>query len=145
MVRALSVLTVLGLVAVFALWLRSRRGQDELVLGVTTAVATYVVFSKVFSPQYLIWLLPLVPLVRGRAGVRATALLVAILGVTQIYEPYRQGEYWSFSHGWLDWLVVGRNVLVLALVAVLAEPLARDALARWRQPAPAVHPDRVEA
>jgi uncharacterized membrane protein len=137
-VRLLSVLTVLALVAVFVLWLRSRRGGEELVLAVCAAVVAYVVFSKVFSPQYLIWLLPLVPLVGGRVGVRATGLLVVILAVTQIFEPYRWWQYWHFSTPWLDWLVVGRNVLVVALLAVLVEPLVRAARARRGASVPAL-------
>ncbi len=137
----LSVLTVLALVGVFVLWLRSPRGKDELVLGVTAAVVAYVVFSKVFSPQYLVWLIPLVPLLGGRVGVRATVLLVAILGVTQIFEPYRQGEYWTFSHAWVDWVVVARNVLVVALLAVLVEPLVRAAHARRRERVRSLRPE----
>lgn len=126
-VRLLSVLTVLALVAIYVLWLRSRRGREELVLATCAALVAYVVFSKVFSPQYLIWLLPLVPLLGGRAGARATGLLVAILGVTQIFEPYRWRQYWHFRTAWLDWVVVGRNVLVVALLVVLVEPLVRAA------------------
>ena len=140
-VRALTVLTVLALVAVYVLWLRSRRGKEELVLAVSAAVLAYVVFSKVFSPQYLVWLLPLVPLIGGRVGVRASALFVVILGVTQIWEPYRQGEYWRFSVSWVDWLVVGRNLLVIALLVVLVEPLVREALGRRRETIPALQPE----
>lgn len=128
-------LTALALLAVYLLWWRSRRGKEELVLAFATAVTAYVVFSKVFSPQYLVWLVPVVPLVGGRVGRRATVLLLAILGVTQVFEPYRQGEFWTFRSHWLDWLVVSRNALVVALLVVLAEPLVRAALARRREPA----------
>ena len=86
-------------------------------------------------------MLPLVPLVGGRVGARATALLVAILAVTQIWEPYRQGEYWTFAHAWVDWLVVGRNVLVVALLAVLVEPLVRGAPAREHEAVSALPAD----
>ena len=139
--RMLTPLLVLAVAGVFALWLRSRRGAEELVLAVAAIVAADVVFSKVFSPQYLVWLLPLVPLVGGRVGARATALLVAILAVTQIWEPYRQGEYWTFAHAWVDWLVVGRNVLVVALLAVLVEPLVRGAPAREHEAVSALPAD----
>jgi hypothetical protein len=86
-----------------------------------------VIFSKVFSPQYLIWLIPLVPLVGGRRGVRASALLVVILGMTQIWEPYRYYEYYKTFVPWVTWLVVARDVLVLALLAVLVWPSRGDA------------------
>jgi len=140
-IRLLSVLTALSLVTVFVLWLRSRRSGEELVLAVCAALVAYIVFSKVFSPQYLIWLLPLVPLVGGRVGVRATGLLVAILAVTQIFEPYRWSQYWHFRTPWLDWVVVGRNVLVLTLLVVLVEPLVREARARKTATVPALQPE----
>jgi uncharacterized membrane protein len=134
-VSVLSVLVVLALVGVYALYVRSRRGPEELVLATVAAIAAYVVFSKVFSPQYLVWLIPLVPLIGGRTGARATGLLLAILGITQIWEPYRQGQYWTFRTAWVDWLVVGRNVLVVALLVLVVRPLARSAFGRAETPA----------
>jgi H+/Cl- antiporter ClcA len=89
------------------------------VIACAAAVAAYIVFSKVFSPQYLIWLTPLVPLVRGRRGAQASALLLAILGVTQIFEPYHYDDYWQLSTPWVIWAVVVRNLLVVGLLALL--------------------------
>ena len=40
------------------------------------AVAVTLAFGKVFSPQFLIWLVPFVPLVRGRRGSAASGLLL---------------------------------------------------------------------
>ena len=89
--------------------------------------ALNVIFSKVFSPQYLVWLMPLVPLVGGRRGVRATALLVVILGMTQIWEPYRYFAYYTTFTPWLTSLVFVRDLLVVALLAVLLWPSGGDA------------------
>ncbi len=122
---ALGVLLLAALLCIYWLYLRSQRGPEELVLASAAAVAAWVVFSKVFSPQYLVWLIPLVPLVGGRVGLRATALFTGILGVTQIWEPYLYDRYYRFTTAWLDWLVIGRNVLVVGLLALLVRPLLR--------------------
>ena len=79
----------------------------------------FVALGKVLSPQFLIWLVPLVPLVRGRRGLAASALLAAALVLTQLWFPYR---YWDFA---LDastrrspWLVLARDLVLL--VALLS-------------------------
>ena len=104
-------LTVVALMGIYVLFWRSSRSQDDIVIACAAAVTAYVLFSKVFSPQYVMWLVPLVPLVGGRRGLRASVLLVAILGVTQIFEPYRYFQYWHFATPWLTWTVVFRNLL----------------------------------
>jgi hypothetical protein len=53
------------------------------------AVATLagtILASKVFSPQYLLWLLPLVPVVPARRP--TLALFVAVAGLTSVIFPY---------------------------------------------------------
>jgi hypothetical protein len=119
--------TVLALLAVYVLYARSGRTREQAVTACVAAVTAYVVFSKVFSPQYLIWLIPLVPLVGGRRGVRAGALLVVVLGLTQIWEPYRYYDYYRNFAPWLTWLVVARDLLVVALFVVLIRPSGRNA------------------
>jgi hypothetical protein len=122
-----GVATAIALIAIYIAYARSSRTREQLVTACAAAVTAYVIFSKVFSPQYLIWLIPLVPLVGGRRGVRASALLVVILGMTQIWEPYRYYEYYKTFVPWVTWLVVARDVLVLALLAVLVWPSRGDA------------------
>ena len=79
-----GIATVVAIVAVYVLYARSNRTREQLVVSSVAAVTAYIAFSKVFSPQYLVWLIPLVPLVGGRRGIRATALLVVILGMMQL-------------------------------------------------------------
>jgi uncharacterized membrane protein len=121
---ALGVLTSMLLVAAVVLVLLSYvRGQESaqlLATGFAAAVAAVVVFSKVISPQFLVWLVPLVPLVAGRPGRIASGILFAALIATQIevvYEhPLRDG-------GWPVWVLLARNVLLVVLFLVLLAAL----------------------
>ena len=75
-----------------------------------------------------IWLIPLVPLVRGRRGVAASAVLAVALLLTQLWFPYR---YWRLAlqqDAIASWLVLARDLVLVLLVVVLAIP--RRALAR---------------
>ena len=89
-------------------------------------MVAFVALGKVLSPQFLLWLVPLVPLVRGRRGLAASALLAVALVLTQAWFPR---QYWDYATG-LDrgvaGLVVARDLVLLALLAVLvSRPRAR--------------------
>src|SRR5262245_4079355 len=75
------------------------------------------------SPQYLIWLVPLVALVRGRRGLAAAGLLAAACLMTLWWTPTRYGDYKN-EFAWA-WLVLGRDLVLIALFAVLAWPAGR--------------------
>ncbi len=82
----------------------------------------FVAFGKVLSPQFLIWLIPLVPLVAGRRGVVASGLLAVAAVLTQIWFPFR---YWDLVRDFdpaASWLVLLRGLTLLAIVAVLVAP-----------------------
>ena len=80
------------------------------------------------SPQYLIWLFALVPLVRGRRGVVAGALFVAAMVLTQLWFPR---HYIALVYG-LDprasWFVVARDIVLVALLLTLLLPARRAAV-----------------
>jgi Glycosyltransferase family 87 len=118
-----GVVTVLALLLVYALYLRGPPSATRLLAACAAAIVAYVAFTKVFSPQYLVWLFPLVPLVGGRAGLRANVLLAAVIGMTQIWEPYRYYDYYTTFAPWLAWLVIARDVLMVVLLAVLVRAL----------------------
>jgi Glycosyltransferase family 87 len=122
-----GVITVLAILGIYALYARSGRTREDLITACVAAVTAYIAFSKVFSPQYLVWLIPLVPLVGGRRGLRASALFLVILGLTQIWSPYRYGDYHLLRDAWLVWVAVARDLLVLVLLAVLVRGSGRDA------------------
>jgi len=76
----------------------------------------------VVSPQYLIWLVPLVALVRGRRGIAAAALLAAVMVETQywFYAPRYRAYSEHFHHAPL---VLARNLALVVLLGILASPV----------------------
>ena len=71
------------------------------------------------SPQFLIWLVPVVPLVCGRRGLAASGLLAAALVVTQLWFPFR---YWELALEFdepASWLVLARDLLLVGLTLLL--------------------------
>jgi hypothetical protein len=131
--HALAVVeTLLQVSAVAAVWVAFARGPadgERLVRYAAASLTAFVAFGKVLSPQFLIWLVPLVPLVRGRRGLAASALLALALVLTQVWFPYR---YWDLALHFRavpSWLVLGRDVVLVALFAVLAAPTPRRAAA----------------
>jgi uncharacterized membrane protein len=104
-------------------WLSSRRRPDArtLLYAAAAAVAGFVAFGKVFSPQYLIWLLPLVVLAGGLA---ANLMLAASLVLTQLWFL---GAVTPFDLDREVWLVVLRDLLVAGVFVLLLRRLARHA------------------
>jgi hypothetical protein len=127
---ALAVLATVAQVA-FLVWVWVAFARDRLGLlpAAAASIAGFIAFGKVLSPQFLIWLIAVVPLVPGRRGVKAMALLGLALVLTQLWFPFR---YWDLANS-LDptasWLVVVRDVVLVALAAVLAWPERRAAAA----------------
>jgi 8-oxo-dGTP pyrophosphatase MutT (NUDIX family) len=120
--------SLLGLGALAAIWLTFARGpsdRERLVRHAAAAVCVLVAVGKVASPQFLLWLVPLVPLVRGRRGVAATGLLGAALVLTQVWFPYRYWDLVFELDAVASWTVLGRDALLLALLGVLAWPAGR--------------------
>ena len=139
-----AVQTVLQIAAVVAIWVWYVRGEpsrERLVRGAAAAVCAFVALGKVLSPQFLIWLVPIVPLVRGRRGLAASALLGAALILTQGWFPR---DYWDLALRFdetASWLVLARDLVLLGLLAVLVLP-SRPVFEGLRRRAPA-RPDRT--
>jgi len=112
-----TVLQAAALAAVWIVFARGRVERERLLLATTAAVLAFVTFGKVLSPQFLIWLIPLVPLVAGGPGVTACWLFAAALLTTQLWFPHR---YWDVVDlQAVGWLVLVRDLLLVALFAVL--------------------------
>ena len=115
-----AVQTALQLVALVAVWLlfaRGRPDRERLLVASAAAVVAFIAFGKVLSPQFLIWLLPLVPLVAGSAGVAACWVFAGALVTTQLWFPHRYWHVVALESA--SWLVLVRDLLLVALLAVL--------------------------
>jgi len=130
-----GVAVIVALVAVWIWFARSAAGRDEIAVASAAAVVAYVAFNKVFSPQYLVWLFPLVPLVRGRKGLWATALLGLVTGLTQVWEPYGYVDLFKHHEAWVSVALLVRDLLVVALLAVLVWPRPSRVAAEQLEPA----------
>jgi len=113
-------------VAIWILFARRRNPDREAVLlAAAAAVAALVAFDRVLSPQYLIWIVPFIPLVRGRRGVYASALLLLALGLTQTWFPW---HYWSLATDhrppW-SWYLLARDLALVLSAGVLLFELTR--------------------
>jgi uncharacterized membrane protein len=111
--------TAVQIVAVAGLWTMFARGypsRERLVAYSAASVAAFVAFAKVFSPQFIIWLVPLVPLARRRVAIAA---LVAALVLTVLYFPR---HYWRLAalQSPQTWELLARDLLVVAVAVLLA-------------------------
>jgi Glycosyltransferase family 87 len=109
-----------ALVATWILFARGPASRERLLLASAAALVAFIALGKVLSPQFLIWLIPAIPLVAGRRGLVASGLIAAALVLTQLWFPYR---YWELAleFGTLEsWLVLVRDLVLVALFAWLA-------------------------
>lgn len=95
-----------------------RRGSDArlMVSAFATVVVLIVASAKVFSPQFMMWLLPATLLVAGLYGAIASGASIAAIIATQVYFPDR---YWDLValHDGPIWILAVRNALVLVILA----------------------------
>jgi hypothetical protein len=136
--RAVAVsLSVLRAAVLVALWIAFARGfatLDRLARYAAATLVATVALSQVLSPEYVMWLLPLVPLVGGRRGLVSTGLIAAAVVATHVWYPRLFDVFIdNLSAGPLAVLIF-RDLLLLAALVVLAWPRALGT----RAPAPAV-------
>ena len=116
--------TLLQIAALAAVWVVFARGEptkQRLITASAAAVVAFVVFGKVLSPQFMIWLVPLVALVPGTT---AAVLVVAAVSLTRGFFPE---HYAGVTHiEGETWLVLSRNLVLVVLFVVLLRLLARE-------------------
>jgi hypothetical protein len=119
-----SLLEAAALVAVWFFFARGPRGPRELLLAVAAAVIGFVAFGKVLSPQYMVWVAAAVPLALGRVRPFALAATLATLLLTLYIYDY--GYFDMLRGGSVSWMMLARNVILVALFcSLLLELVAR--------------------
>jgi hypothetical protein len=135
---ASGITTVLAAAAIAFVWLRFARGDTvgntEFARSAAAAAVAFVAFGKVTSPQFLAWLLAAVVLVQGRRGVLAMCLLVVACGLTRLWFPR---TYWQLVKEFdptSSWLLLGRDLLLVAVFVTLVARVRAGAAATAREP-----------
>lgn len=116
--NVVAVLSTLAVLAVIVLLWRRYRG--ERLATAAAAITAFVTFDKVLSPQYVSWLVPLVPAV----SIDCALLLAVVLVLTRLewerfVRPHGSTERWGDV---LSLWVLARD---LALVTLLAAAIRR--------------------
>ncbi len=92
-----------------------RFGPDQLPRFAAAFVLAFLIGSKVLSPQYVIWLLPLVPLSAGGVwGLGVSAVFLAVCWMTTQTFPFHYLEFSAGRSPGTD-ILLGRNQLLLVL------------------------------
>jgi hypothetical protein len=118
------VMSVFQLLVIAGLWVTYAIGKptrERLLVVATAAVCAFIVFDPVLSPQYLIWLVPLVMMVPGRRGLAATGLLALAMMLTQVWFPQHFVQLKEFLP-LESWAVIARDLVLVVLFGALAWP-----------------------
>lgn len=126
-VAALSMLALLSSIALILRLAARRPTREGLVLASLAVTLAFVVFSKVLSPQYVIWLLPFAAVAAGYGYRLAPALVAAASLMTQLWFPANYFDV-VYQHAWAVVAVGVRNALLLAALVATARALARSPL-----------------
>jgi hypothetical protein len=125
---ASSVVQAVVLVWIWITFARGPATRAAFVRAGAAAVCAFVAFGKVLSPQFLIWLIPVVPLVRGRRGLWASAVLLAAMVLTQVWFPSRYFRLALHFETGLSWVLLARDLTLVALALLLATSPRRGAI-----------------
>jgi uncharacterized membrane protein len=109
---ASSVSQALAVLVVAWVYARGRDEPRRLVIACAAAVAGFLAFTRFFSPQYMVWLVPFAALLGPAAWLVAAVALV----LAQVW-------FFHYRHGALGgyfWLVALRDLLVVGLFTLMA-------------------------
>jgi uncharacterized membrane protein len=125
-------LTLLALIWITFVRRREVRNRD-LVESSVAAVLAFVTLGKVFSPQFLLWLIPLVALLGETLAVAGPAMVGVAIVLTRLYFPGRWRDVIR-QESTATWLLVTRDLVLLALLAWLVASIVRKPTATSSNP-----------
>lgn len=127
-IKLLPLILILALVVVIVSCLSCFRSEyarngaissESLVAYIIATLLVFIAFGKVFSPQYIIWLLPFVSLLRrGQVG-----LVVAIFTITMFIFPYDYDGLLQLQPLFVLLLNLRNFMLISLLIWLLVERL----------------------
>jgi hypothetical protein len=106
---------------------RSEPGEEIFPRYAAALILTFMLGSKVLSPQYLLWLLPLVPPAAApwRGAGLCALLLAACWTTTQVF-PYHYGDLLRGHSPGPELLLLRNLLLVLLWALLLLLPVKKD-------------------
>jgi hypothetical protein len=125
--------------ALVLVWVGFARGPataERLLRFSAAALVAFVALSKVLSPQFLVWLVLLVPLVGGVRSRAALWLTVLACALTAVWFPARYWELVREFDPLASWLVLFRGLTLVALLLVLTATERGPARSRSHAPSP---------
>jgi hypothetical protein len=132
---ATKVVVVLVLCFLWVSLSRSTCEHHEALLRYAAAsVAALLALGPVLSPQYIVWLLPLVPLVAGRRGAAVLLLFILAAGLTNVWIPEHYFAYLANLDAHHDVVLLARNLALLATAVALTEPWLLGGIASSGKP-----------
>lgn len=96
--------------------------MEQILRYTLVVVFIMLLTSKVFSPQFIIWLCPLIPLVRARWRYVPLVLFLIAGVITQYIYPHNYVEFELFTPYFVA-LHAFRNLLLLAMVVIYLLPI----------------------
>lgn len=102
----------------FVLWRFWRSDMRDPMRYVAASILAVIVFAKVLSPQYLIWLMPFISVIAGPTWYRARVLFLLSCLITTLIYPFFYHHLMGLQF-WAIGLLNLRNALLVTLLVVL--------------------------
>jgi uncharacterized membrane protein len=129
----IGVAAALAVALLVVAWIGLRApSKPRLAQLVFLVVLAFLLTTKVWSPQYSMWLVPLIALARPRWRVallwQFTEIAVWCLTLTELLGMNQGQESHGIAYGWLMLVIVARDVLLLVLAGLIVREIWRPEL-----------------